>query len=387
MRRSIAILALLAFAAGPALVLLFPRGAEAVPAFARKYGKNCSTCHTAWPLLNKAGRMFKENGYRFPTDEKHAQKISDFLYWGKTFPVTAILVARPYDKKKSGDEKLRALHEVELMAAGVLYKNVSGFLELEAEDETGFEPEIPYAALGYHPLKALNVHMAWGPLLAADPYDTYTSRRRLTRGHYAVVDQAFGGADNGGKLRNPRQVISLYGRPIKQLFYTVGVSGVAEDAEGENPRNLHGRLAVDVIPEATVGLFGLSGGWESAGTTRDFSRVGVDVQAEFSGVRLMGAYLQAKDDRATTGTSKNNAWYAQALYVVKQQYRPLVVPLVRYDSYEKNDGKDTYNELTLNVGYYFTQNIKGIVEYWTQTKVPDGQSKDNRFTVQLYAAF
>lgn len=46
------------------------------------------------------------------------EKISDFLEWGKYFPVTALVNARPYDKKDSGDFKLRAIHEVELMDGG-----------------------------------------------------------------------------------------------------------------------------------------------------------------------------------------------------------------------------------------------------------------------------
>src|SRR5579864_828423 len=37
--------------------------AEAVPAFARKYGASCSQCHSAFPTLNAYGRAFKLNGY------------------------------------------------------------------------------------------------------------------------------------------------------------------------------------------------------------------------------------------------------------------------------------------------------------------------------------
>ena len=46
--------------------------AQAIPAFARKYEKACNSCHTAWPMLNKAGRMFKEAGYR---SEEHTSEL------------------------------------------------------------------------------------------------------------------------------------------------------------------------------------------------------------------------------------------------------------------------------------------------------------------------
>ena len=41
--------------------------------------------------------------------------------------------------------------------------------------------------------------------------------------------------------------------------------------------------------------------------------------------------------------------------------------MVRFDGYEENDGKDSFTTTTLNLGYYFTQSIKGFVEYREST--------------------
>jgi hypothetical protein len=365
---------------------LLPEDAEAIPAFARKYQFSCTNCHLAWPQLNQMGRTFKENGYRFPGNEK-TEVISDFLQWDKHIPISTMIVSQPYDEQKSDVRKVRALHEAELIVAGQLYKNVSGFLAIEAEDEEDFEPKIHAGVFGYHPLKALNIQLSYSSLLWADPYDTYSPHRRLTRGSYSVVNTAFGGADNEGTLGDSRQTIALYGRPLEQLFYSIGFSGIADDAEGKNASNFHGRLAFDLIPEATIGAFGITGKWDEDEIERDFSRYGIDLQAEYANIRLTGAYLHAKDDRETTGEDENDAWYAQLFYVWKKDTRPLLVPIVRFDSYEENDGNDKYKELTLNIGYYFTENIKGFVEYWTQTDKPDDAMRDNRFTIQIAAAF
>jgi hypothetical protein len=63
------------------LILLAPQPGHAVPAFARKFGVKCYTCHTVPPALNKNGYMFKRLGYRMPPDEmdgtKAAPKISE----------------------------------------------------------------------------------------------------------------------------------------------------------------------------------------------------------------------------------------------------------------------------------------------------------------------
>jgi hypothetical protein len=42
--------------------LLVPEKAQAIPPFARKYNVNCTTCHTAPPILNQFGQRFLENG-------------------------------------------------------------------------------------------------------------------------------------------------------------------------------------------------------------------------------------------------------------------------------------------------------------------------------------
>jgi len=62
-------------------ILLIPQQGHAIPAFARKYGVKCYTCHTIPPALNKNGYMFKRLGYRTPPDEmdgtKPAPKITE----------------------------------------------------------------------------------------------------------------------------------------------------------------------------------------------------------------------------------------------------------------------------------------------------------------------
>lgn len=225
----------------------------------------------------------------------------------------------------------------------------------------------------------------------AAPYDTLSGMRRLARGRNAVIDQRFGGADNGGKLRDRHQNVSIYGRPVPQLFYLVGWAGVANDAEGENASTLAGKLAFDLKPDVTVGVFGMVGeckaGASHCDVDRDFSRFGVDLQAQYQNLRLQGAYMKANDDRNGVGKDENEAWYIEGLYTVKLNGRPVFVPSVRYDSYQRNDGSDRFGELVLNLAYYHKENIRAFVEYWTQVDAPAGFDKNNRFTFQIELGF
>ena len=76
------------------LVLLFlvmtgSQRANALPAFARKYGLRCSACHESWPMLNYFGQKFKDNGYQLMND-RDAPIWQNPGYWPVTFRITPI---------------------------------------------------------------------------------------------------------------------------------------------------------------------------------------------------------------------------------------------------------------------------------------------------------
>lgn len=122
--------------------------AEAVPAFARKYGMSCTQCHTAWPLLNAYGRQFKLNGYvREKGGAEGTLQSQDGSYWTeKLFPWGVVVRSRPYDKAASDNEfKLQAVRDVDLfIAGGDAAKQVSWFGEVDANVDThpSFQPAV-----------------------------------------------------------------------------------------------------------------------------------------------------------------------------------------------------------------------------------------------------
>lgn len=390
------------------IAVLFPSISEAIPAFARKTNMACSTCHTAWPVLNAFGRQYKEHGYRFGHLEVPNKTISKDLKWDETLPVSVMLIARPYDKKKTGKTKLRALHEVELMIGGPMGEKFSGFFEIEAEDEftndLGLDTSIPAAALSYNHSEGINLQFSYGSITMFDPYNSYTADRRMTRGTNSTISQRFGGADNGGTLSSSRQNVALYGRAANKFFYGVAISGDAGDAEGVDGNTVTARVAFDVMPSLTVGALAISGTanaasayysfdsdtglsvFNAATPERKYSRTGIDIQSEINGLTINAVALSAKDDNTTaTATVKNNAFYVQALYSIKDGVRTTWAPLVRYDSYEKSGGSEKVNELTLGLNYYLTENVRSMLEFWS--KDSDINPNDDRLTIQLFATF
>jgi hypothetical protein len=72
-------------------MLVPSQDASAIPAFARKYGTSCYTCHSGFPSRNAFGEAFKNNGYRWPGGEDEDKSKQEQLKmgadgWKKTFP-------------------------------------------------------------------------------------------------------------------------------------------------------------------------------------------------------------------------------------------------------------------------------------------------------------
>lgn len=68
------------------LILGSSQPANAIPAFARKYGLRCSACHESWPMLNFFGQKFKDNGYQLMND-RDAPIWQNPGYWPVTFRI------------------------------------------------------------------------------------------------------------------------------------------------------------------------------------------------------------------------------------------------------------------------------------------------------------
>ncbi len=374
------------------VALALPQGAYAIPSFAKKYGLACSSCHTAWPLLNAFGRRFKENGYRVNREQEASKEDhvkTDALSLYKFTYLTIRTKGFLYDKKRHSEGKVRAFHEAELMFAGNVFESVSTWIEIEAEDEDNFEPKFEIGVVGFHPFEEFNVLAGYGPVFWADPYDSLADGgRRMTRAHKAMMDLAYA---TDQKLRESTQFITAYGRLAKRVFYDLGISTGIDDPEGEDDIDFHGRLAIDVTNDIMIGGFLLAGQKsidEVTEASLDFTRGGFDVQIQTSRFEILGALMFTKDDIDVTGLDENNhVFYVQAMYFYRKDKRPLVVPIVRIESYTLNDGNDTFTDGVFNLTFYPIENVNLSVEFWTNLDTPSGIPKSNRITFLFNTVF
>jgi hypothetical protein len=133
----------------PATALPPPSGrVRALPAFARKYGMPCSSCHEVWPKLSPFGQQFKDNGYQMMND-RDAPIFQQPAYWPVTFRITPIWHRESVNRVAvdgAGGPPNQVEGQVtthgfdwtglDFHTAGTLAKNIS-FYVLPSSDNTG----------------------------------------------------------------------------------------------------------------------------------------------------------------------------------------------------------------------------------------------------------
>jgi hypothetical protein len=125
------------------LLLAVSQDANALPAFARKYGLRCSACHETWPMLNNFGQKFKDNGYQLMND-KDSPIWQNPGYWPITLRMTPFWSRESVNEisadTSSGVTSLATtgfnLGGLDILTGGTLEKNIS-FLLVPSADENG----------------------------------------------------------------------------------------------------------------------------------------------------------------------------------------------------------------------------------------------------------
>lgn len=379
----------LTVAAGFVLSAVTASPAEAIPAFARKYKVECSDCHSAMPYLNASGRAFKEAGYKMVDAQGKAdaqmesqERISDSQIQEKSFPISARFKGYVYNKVKDTEEQIRPAHEIEVMAAGSFWKDGSFFMELEGEDDGDFTVGA-IGNFGWHPVRAANVVMGYGSNLTTDPYNSMRNERRPTATHKAPLDY---GSSLGIRFRDDVSFINFYGR-AGGFFYEASWSGGSNNAEGSDPRDYLGRLAYDFTPGIMVGGLYQTATRDRTAGELDVERFGFDFNLELGNIYASGLYTSSKEEPTGAASQTNDSAYLELYYTHKKGERPFLVPYVRYDWRESNDGKDELSVVTGQLNAYVLQNVRLGMEYSAEIETPGDRAKSNRVVLMADVNF
>ncbi len=120
--------ALFAFLAAALIGTACAGPAQAIPAFARQTGQECSACHTTIPQLTDFGRQFKMNGYTMVVNPKVMNRFTALFIGGFTHTATA--QDQPPLTNSDKTNNLLSLDQVSLLFGGKIANDLGAFAQV-----------------------------------------------------------------------------------------------------------------------------------------------------------------------------------------------------------------------------------------------------------------
>jgi hypothetical protein len=365
----------LPFAALAALVLtaLWPTPSGAVPVFARKYGLNCTNCHSAFPRLNDWGQRFRANGYQLPGRENEEKTVLEgpapvalrttFGFTSESFDNVSGMV----------DQSGFKLVGLDLLSAGVIAPHI-GYLFV-------FPPQIAASrgvaeqegTLEMASIMFSNLGSPWLNVRAGrfEPaYAAFSVKRHLSITPYEIYDYAFPG---GSPFSETQEGFEVTGHGGGFAYATGWLNGSATNQPNDGPADVYGRATwtLGAGEGQTAGQrFGATGYLGSArpeegpGDRQTFSRLGLDASLNWRQWNLAAQWLTATDDRSLWGDTDDDVDWSG--WFTELTWQPVVecLAFARYDAVATPDAvNQDITRWTGGARYYFADNLALHLEY------------------------
>ena len=310
------------FTATVFVAILSASDAGAYPFFSRKVGRDCTFCHTAFPMLNETGRIYRSNGFRFAADEW--KEVRDW----QSVPFSAEAeVEGAYNRVKSGGVATESsdlkIEEAEMIAGGAFGKTgkVTALVSLLTEQtDTGYDTSL---------------HKA-----------------------FVQVNDLIGAAGEGalnlkaGQFDIGLPFLNTMGTPVSNR-YLAGV--VRENVYDDNKlRGYYAWYSATFKERYNIGGIYRGGHEKSGSTDASFDKWGLAASAEAGPFILTAGYFRA--DRSGSP--------AKSDYVAELLYQPVsrVSLAARYD-YLKEKGAQGVKSQTFMARYGILSNVYAQIEY------------------------
>ena len=242
-------------------VLVAPREAEAIPAFARKYSFSCTTCHAPAPRLKEFGEEFAGRGFRLedPAQEPRRAEYDTgdpLLRLARTFPLAVRMEGfGAYDSEADADTDFETPWVFKILSGGPLTDTISYYFYfiIEENDVEGLED----AFLQFNDLFGSGIDMVLGQFQVSDPL--FKRELRLERNDYAIYTAKIGSSQ--ANLTYDRGLIFSGTAPgdMEVVLQIVNGNGKPKGTfDNDGNKNIALRLA-KVVGGARLGVFAYDG--------------------------------------------------------------------------------------------------------------------------------
>jgi hypothetical protein len=372
------------------LALLLPDVSQAIPVFARKYGFNCTMCHSNYPRLNDYGTRYRDNGYQLPG------RIQDERTVLATPPPVALRTSGGYtsDRFVHVTDAVRTeqfmMNGLDLLSAGLLGRNLGYLLVYPPQVAASRGVEGQDGALEMANVVISNIYSPWlnARVGRFEPaYCAFSAKRQLTVSPYEIYDYTF---PQGLPFSDTQTGIEVSGHGRLGSKYAAGVAdGSATNRPGDGPSDAYLRVSHTFMPGdgqtmgQRLGLVGYMGRARSGfdggcGCRKNFTRFGADVSLNLAHFNLGAQFLMVQDDaKLWSLIEKSDAKYSGGFAELSCLPMTSLVGFARYDWVKTPDFvKQDITRITLGGRFYFVDNLALHLEYSHRgEKVPG--SKDD----------
>ncbi|MBP1667840.1 MAG: uncharacterized protein H6Q21_206 [Bacteroidetes bacterium] len=407
------------------IAFILPVKTQAIPAFARKYGYNCNMCHTGFTKLNDFGQRFRDNGYQIPGQEGKEKNVFDLA------PPLALRLSFGHTlyNNDEGTASSFNLYGLDLLAAGVLHKNISflfiytpridepssifsgldsinsnpsQFGRLESANlvfsniiKDALNIRIGRFEPGYHIISSKRTYYLF------QPYEVYLMTS--PRNNYTFDDNQIG--------------IEATGHFQGGFKYAAGfTNGTGASADNNNYKDLYLSMTQTLgkgdgqSAGQRIGLFGYYGwqpltlpgtviatnGQTNGSDNKTFYRLGVSASANWKTLNMQMIYYLGSDNKAlnTLDATKNykfNGGFVELSYAGFLNNRLIASAMynwVRPPSYDSDSEVNAYSALCrYYLGDWSAINIAIHAEYTHRITGGATKNKENVFALALDFAF
>ncbi len=399
-------------------VELFPKNAEAIPTFARKYKTSCSTCHVAIPKRNAFGDAFRRLGYRIPGgDEAYVKETPVSLgakAWEKVWPETIWPGMLPatvpisfyghqrfvWTEDADAETTFDAPHELEMLIGGNWGERISFFGEWVVYEKEYADDRDKLGAL------YVQFNDVFGDFGAAPgvlnlkfgKFETGAARghkdnNRLTPSHAMPYDYTVSGGGSDKSLRTKQPGLEVNGIINSWFEYAVGiVNGNGSTSDNNSDKDLFYRVAYKfggmgfdgsggepgeqlVLKDnwrddsITVGTFGYFGYPSDKGSPEeDYQRLGVDLRVQYNRFDIGSAVVFGEDKVAGEEDIDSNSYFVDAQYL----FYPWLLGNVRYEAANFDNAQEDVEVVVTNITILQRANLRWNVEYYRFLEDSDG---------------
>lgn len=374
--RTIAILGL--FAACGALFA--PGSASAIPAFARRLGQSCTTCHAPFPRLKPYGENFGGRGYRVQDGAEPARTTVDFgdelLALPRDFPISLRFDGfGDWSPERAPRLDIETPSLFKLISGGVIAPRVSYYTYFIFEN--GGAIGIEDAWVQFSEVLGLPIDITAGQFQVCDPI--VKRELRLLRLEYDIltVRPRLSATD----LTYDRGLMLAWHAPagfeaIATLTNGNGIGPAAETFDADKFKTFSLRLARDLGP-VRVGLFGLVGKARpdavalAAGAAADQVDTtvywGPDLRVDLGEWgQVAGQWLSRRDSNAgfdpanSRATRTRGGWIEAVVTPQGSNGRTAITAL--YNRVTSDDPGAEHESVGLGVSWLLARNVRLVAE-------------------------